>query len=188
MPFCCGCQPNYPEPCPGLDSNWSQGNPDRPPRRIVGRNSSPPVALWQITISGSNLEGGTTRGGRSLGACPYEQVATLLGNSDIFVSLAQSDGVSCSLLESMAMGVFPIVSDIPGNRNWINTMVNGIIVSGTDANEVADAILKTASDVRLRHCARETNRYIVGNRANFHHNASLMAANLIELCGASRSI
>lgn len=45
----------------------------------------------------------------------------------IYVSLPKSDGTSVSLLEAMAAGCIPVVSDLASNREWIEDAVNGII-------------------------------------------------------------
>ena len=47
--------------------------------------------------------------------------------SRFFLSIPVSDGTSISLLEAMAYGCIPIVSNLPSNREWIEDNVNGII-------------------------------------------------------------
>ena len=39
--------------------------------------------------------------------------------ADTYISCAQSDGTSVSLLEAMATGLPLIVTDIPSNREWV---------------------------------------------------------------------
>ena len=80
------------------------------------------------------------------------------------------------------MGVFPIVSDIPGNRNWIENLKNGLLVSGTDPDEVADAILKAGRDVELRRLAEKTNRHFVETQGSLYDNVFLIGAELVKLC------
>ena len=50
--------------------------------------------------------------------------------SKIYVSIPNSDGTSISLLEALAYGCIPIVSDLPANREWIEDGENGIITCG----------------------------------------------------------
>lgn len=45
--------------------------------------------------------------------------------ADLYVSASHSDGSSISLLEAMACGVPALVSDIPGNREWVTPGENG---------------------------------------------------------------
>lgn len=54
--------------------------------------------------------------------------ADLLGYyqaADLYVSASHSDGTSISLLEAMACGKAVLVSDIPGNREWVTPEENG---------------------------------------------------------------
>src|SRR5262249_32615429 len=46
----------------------------------------------------------------------------------VYGSFPPSDGVSASLLEAMACGLFPVVSDLRSNRDWIDDGVNGLLV------------------------------------------------------------
>lgn len=48
--------------------------------------------------------------------------------SKVYVSIPESDGTAISLLEAMYYKCFPIVSDLPANREWIKDGVNGIII------------------------------------------------------------
>lgn len=48
--------------------------------------------------------------------------------SKFFISIPSSDGTSISLLEAMAYGCIPILSDIPANKEWVENGVNGIIM------------------------------------------------------------
>jgi len=43
----------------------------------------------------------------------------LYQEADVYVSCSIVDGTSISLLEAMATGSLPVVSDIPGNREWV---------------------------------------------------------------------
>jgi glycosyltransferase involved in cell wall biosynthesis len=63
-----------------------------------------------------------------LGRIPHERMAGLLAQADIYVSTSLYDGTSVSLLEAMGSGAFPIVTDIPANREWITTGQNGFLV------------------------------------------------------------
>lgn len=48
--------------------------------------------------------------------------------SKVYVSIPESDGTSMSLLEAMYYKCFPIVSDLPANREWIVDGKNGIVI------------------------------------------------------------
>lgn len=55
----------------------------------------------------------------------------------IFISIPESDATSISLLEAMAYGCLPIVSDLPANREWITPNENGIIVKNYDEDFIS---------------------------------------------------
>ena len=64
-----------------------------------------------------------------LGRVPHEEMPNLLAQADIYVSTSLHDGTSVSLLEAMGSGAFPVVTDIPSNREWIINGENGFLVS-----------------------------------------------------------
>ncbi len=55
------------------------------------------------------------------GALGDEQLFNVYRRSDIYVSTALSDTTSVSLLEAMSQRLYPIVTDIPGNREWLTS-------------------------------------------------------------------
>lgn len=77
-----------------------------------------------------------------LGKVPQTDVVQLLSEARIAVTTSLSDGNSLSLLESMACGAYPIATDIPANRQWVTTNVNGKLVKIDDVKGLADAILE----------------------------------------------
>jgi glycosyltransferase involved in cell wall biosynthesis len=63
-------------------------------------------------------------------------------SADLYVSASHSDGTSISLLEAMACGTPALVSDIPGNREWVQPGVQGWWFPDGDAQELAQGILQ----------------------------------------------
>lgn len=79
------------------------------------------------------------------GGVSYQEVVSCLEQSHIFLSMSLSDGTATALLEAMACGLFPIVSDIPQNRPFVQANVgNGVLIPvgdhGALALAIADAI------------------------------------------------
>ena len=58
----------------------------------------------------------------------------------IWVSIPESDATSISLLEAMACGCIPVVSDLPANREWIQSGVNGIVVEDLQSDFISKAL------------------------------------------------
>jgi len=65
--------------------------------------------------------------------------------SDLYISASQSDGSSVSLMEALASGLPALVSDIPGNREWVQPGKQGWLVRVKDQHALADLILRAAA-------------------------------------------
>ena len=61
--------------------------------------------------------------------------------ADIYISPSHVDGSSVTLMEALASGLPCIVSDIPGNREWIEDGVNGWLFRDGDVDDLAEKIL-----------------------------------------------
>ncbi len=97
------------------------------------------------------------------------EVERIVADSDIYVSVASSDGVSLSMLEAMALGAVPVLSDIPANRSWIHDGHTGVLVD-IDPSALAGGI-RRALELDPWRVARD-NVAVVAERAD-------MATNLI---------
>jgi glycosyltransferase involved in cell wall biosynthesis len=64
-----------------------------------------------------------------LGGVSYGEIINNLCQSDVYLSCSLSDGVSLSLLEAMNIGLYPILSDIDGNREVVK---DGLFISPYD--------------------------------------------------------
>lgn len=102
-----------------------------------------------------------------LGGANDDNVLRTLQSSDIYVSVSRSDGTSVSLLEALACGLFPILSDIAANREWVDPVVgNGILVPLDNPPALAAALELAICDPGLRERARDYNRRMVLERAD----------------------
>lgn len=111
-----------------------------------------------------------------------DRMAELLRNAHIYVSVSRSDGTSLSLMEGLACGLFPVVSDIPANREWIsNTADNGILVPLNDPATLAAALVRAISEPALRAKAAAKNRELVLQRADSRKNMATFASNLQKI-------
>jgi len=77
-------------------------------------------------------------------------VEHLLRQMDVFVLPSFWEGLSTAILESMASGIPIIATNIPGNREIIEDLVNGLLVPPGDALQLADAILTALQNRDLR--------------------------------------
>lgn len=70
----------------------------------------------------------------------------LLEESDVFVLPSYNEGLPVSLLEAMAAGVPPIVSDVGSVTDAIRDGVEGILVVPGDINQIVDALTRLYVD------------------------------------------
>jgi len=108
---------------------------------------------------------GVERSIEFLGKVPHEQMPDLLALTDIYVSTSLYDGTSVSLLEAMASGCFPVVSDIPSNREWIRDGENGFLFPTKDEHLFASKMIDALHNKSLLEKSREENLRIVKEEA-----------------------
>jgi glycosyltransferase involved in cell wall biosynthesis len=96
-----------------------------------------------------------------LGRIPHDAMLNLLSQTDIYVSTSLHDGTSVSLLEALGSGAFPVVTDIPSNREWISDGENGFLVPTDKERTLAIQIIKAIRDRSLVEKASQKNLRLV---------------------------
>ena len=80
--------------------------------------------------------------------------------ADLYISPSHVDGSSVSLMEALASGLPCLVSDIPGNQEWIEDGVNGWLFRDGDvdalATKISSAIKNRKSFTKIGESARKT--------------------------------
>ena len=119
------------------------------------------------------------------GYVPYRDLPMLYHAADLYLSASRSDGSSVSLLEAMACGLPALVSDIPGNREWVEPGVSGLRFPAGDAVRLSQILIEASS---LRSDLRRfggRGREIVEDRADWRRNSPrLLDAYAIALARA----
>jgi glycosyltransferase involved in cell wall biosynthesis len=84
------------------------------------------------------------------GQVPQEKLPDYYRASDVYISTSHSDGTSISLLEALACGTPVILTDIPGNREWV-TQPGGVgwLFRDGDVQDLI-TIIKRAYEERSR--------------------------------------
>jgi len=92
--------------------------------------------------------------------------------ADAYISCALSDGTSVSLLEAFASGLPVIVTDAPGNQEWVIHGKNGWLIKAGDVRGFTDAILTVSNKSQgdLDAIAKR-NRNISEQKANWDKNS-----------------
>lgn len=107
-----------------------------------------------------------------IGKVKNEYLPLYLNNSSIYLSPSLSDGSSLSLMEALACGLPAIVTDIDANHEWVKNNYNGIFCNKQDSVDIAQGILKLASDKNLRIEMGKYSLDIAKNNANWDINFS----------------
>ena len=90
--------------------------------------------------------------------------------ADIYISPSHVDGSSVSLMEALASGLPSLVSDIPGNQEWITEGENGWLFQDGDANNLAEKISHAIKNRRLFKKIGEAARETAERKADWKKN------------------
>lgn len=135
--------------------------------------------IRQILMNGSVLDRVTFAGQVSQAELP-----NWYHRADVFISPAHVDGSSVSLLEALASGLPCLVSDIPGNKEWVTEGENGWLFPDGDADALAAKILQAADQRKTLPEIGRAARAVAEERADWTKNS----AKLMQVYGqASRS-
>jgi len=108
------------------------------------------------------------------GTLSQHDLADELKKATIYVSTSLSDSTSVSLLEAMACGTLPVVSDIEANREWINDSRNGLLFKPGDSKDLSRAIIRALKDNELRSRATEINLDLIQEKGLWETNMAMV--------------
>ena len=75
-----------------------------------------------------------------IGRVDESDLPELFRAADVYISASQIDGTSVTLLQAMACGTPVAVSNIPGNRAWVESGISGYTFPVGDSAGIANAI------------------------------------------------
>jgi glycosyltransferase involved in cell wall biosynthesis len=158
----------------GVDAQFFEINPDRNTKTVVYTRSLEPVydaetlirsvpIVTEIISDARFIIAGTgsqeahlkavageidTKGSITfLGHVLSEKIPELMKHASVFVSTAIADGTSPALLEAIAAGLTPIVTDIDANRPFVMDGKDGFLFKPRDARDLAMKIIRALSGV-----------------------------------------
>ena len=114
------------------------------------------------------------------------ELATLLTRAEVYLSASLTDSTSVSLLEAMAAGAVPVVSDIEGNREWVAEGDGARLFPCGDAAALTMALERVLGDAEWAVAARARNRRVVEERADRERNLGRIETLFAGLAGARR--
>lgn len=120
---------------------------------------------------------------RFVGKVDYGDMPQYYNIAEATVGIPDKDSTACSLLESMACGSCPIVSNLEAPREWIKDGWNGYLVKPNDCDAVAKAIIRAIENKTSTELFKERNLKIVKEKADFNKNmeeAEKLCIKLVE--------
>lgn len=105
-----------------------------------------------------------------MGRVDNDNLPGVLARHSVYLSASLRDGTSLSLLEAMATGLFPIVSNIKANSDWLRHGDDGLLHNVGDAEDLANCILQLLSKPEIVPKAVRRNRQHVVEEANRNKN------------------
>jgi glycosyltransferase involved in cell wall biosynthesis len=110
-----------------------------------------------------------------------EKILEYLQVSDVYVSTSLSDGTSASLLEAMACALPAIVTDIPGNEEWIVNGSNGLLFPVKDSKTLAEKIVTVLKNEDFRKSLGMKAYETVVKKADWQRNSKLLESVIFSL-------
>ena len=116
-----------------------------------------------------------------IGFLPRTDFLDIFKKADLYVSTSVSDSTSVALLEAMALGLIPIVTDIPGNREWVREGENGFLFPPKDFRTLAEKIIWCIRNFDRLDTIREKNLSLVREKALWENNMAGIEKGFLEL-------
>ncbi|MEX2158068.1 MAG: glycosyltransferase [Dehalococcoidia bacterium] len=125
---------------------------------------------------------------RFAGQLSQEQLRDAMLDAEVFVSVPSSDATSVALLQAMACGAFPVVSDLPSQEELVEDGTQGLRVPVREEAALATALVRALEDVELRRDAVERNRAFVEDYGILETNMARMEAWYYRLAGRADEV
>ncbi|MBS3168428.1 glycosyltransferase family 4 protein [Candidatus Woesearchaeota archaeon] len=90
-----------------------------------------------------------------------KELAEIFNISDVCVSIPNSDQFSSALVEGMACGSAPIVSDIPAYNEFLKNKTNALYVNNKDEEDIANNIIYLIKNRFIKNNFYRINRIII---------------------------
>ncbi len=94
--------------------------------------------------------------------------------ADLYISASHIDGSSVSLMEALACGRPVVVSDIPGNREWVEPGIHGWWFKDGEVDDLARTILEAANQSQKLSNMSRTARKLAEERADWNKNFPIL--------------
>lgn len=128
----------------------------RPNAHFVLVGDGPERERIEASVSGSTLEGRVHFAGLQEDVRPY------LAEMDVYLMTSQFEGLPVALLEAMAFGVPPVVTDVGGIPELVRAGINGVLAPVGAVDYLAQSIVDLLDDpARRRDLGRAARESVV---------------------------
>ncbi len=103
-----------------------------------------------------------------------KEMCVYLNLADIFVSLTKTDQFACSLMEGMACGTIPIVSNIEVYQQYLKNKKNALFVEPENPKDIAEKIIYCFKHPEIKNKFYKINRKIIEKDEDWNKNARKM--------------
>jgi L-malate glycosyltransferase len=145
--------------------------------RLIITNNGPEIDNIKKLVGDLNLEDKVD----FMGFISRDTLIDLLLKSQVYVSIPDSDSTSVTLLEAMASGIIPIVSNIPANCEWIKSNSNGLILENKNDFLLYELFVEALENKRLKENCLIKNREIILKKAIWKDNMTQVENKYIKI-------
>lgn len=96
--------------------------------------------------------------------CHHDEILMTMGTARLYMGISISDAISTSVLESMAMGAFPIQTNTSCCDEWFKDGEGGFIVSPDDEEQISDRFRRALTEDDLVDRAAIINQQAIETR------------------------
>jgi glycosyltransferase involved in cell wall biosynthesis len=104
------------------------------------------------------------------GTVALEDLPDIYRSTDLYVSASHSDGASVSLMEALACGLPVLVSDIPGNGEWVTPGDNGWLFDKGNSPLLSQYMTEFEKESETTRQMKNSNRILAEERADWKRN------------------
>lgn len=137
---------------------------------IIGRGDSGQEIRIKQLINSHNYNLGKVN---LIGFIGRDKLMEILLDSDIVISIPSMDGAPLSLLEALYVGLFPVVSDIDANHEWLE-LGNAVFVNPDSVDSSVEGFEQAYKKIKLNktRVGIESKRLRVSSKASYYTNTS----------------
>jgi glycosyltransferase involved in cell wall biosynthesis len=115
------------------------------------------------------------------GRMESDELLNLIRNSDFYISVIETEGISSSLIEAVVCGIIPIAIDMQASRQLIDNDTNGILIPSAEVGEIAEAMLSAVKQYQLLKEGSEKNAVKKNDKYDRTTNQKIFIDNYLQL-------